>query len=89
MEFEFDPNKSAGNKEKHGLDFTQAQTVWLDDNAINITSRETPERRFMAIGRIGVVFWSVVWTERDGRHRIISARRSRKNEEILYENASV
>ena len=87
MAFEFDPDKSAANKEKHGLDFVEAQSVWSDDNAINITSRETPELRFMAIGLIGAVFWSVVWTERDGRMRIIPARRSRKNEEKIYENA--
>lgn len=87
MEFEFDPNKSAMNREKHGLDFVQAQAVWSDENAINITSREAPELRFMAIGRIESVLWSVVWTSRDGKRRIISARRSRKDEEKLYEDA--
>ena len=87
MEFEFDSDKSAANKEKHGMDFVQAQAVWLDGNAINITSREAPELRYMAIGRIEALFWSVIWTERGARKRIISARRSRKDEEKLYEDA--
>ena len=30
MEFEFDPAKSAANKDKHGIDFVEAQALWLD-----------------------------------------------------------
>jgi hypothetical protein len=30
MKFEFDPNKSASNKIKHGIDFEEAQKLWLD-----------------------------------------------------------
>ncbi|MEI6435939.1 MAG: BrnT family toxin, partial [Bacteroidota bacterium] len=29
MTFEFDPLKSCSNKEKHGIDFHQAQHLWL------------------------------------------------------------
>lgn len=28
IEFEYDPNKSAANLEKHGIDFEQAQELW-------------------------------------------------------------
>jgi uncharacterized DUF497 family protein len=28
MSFEFDENKSATNKIKHGIDFTEAQKLW-------------------------------------------------------------
>jgi uncharacterized protein len=28
MPFEFDPEKSAANSEKHGIDFIQAQEIW-------------------------------------------------------------
>ncbi len=34
MKFSWDPNKSASNKEKHGIDFNQAKDVFNDDNAI-------------------------------------------------------
>ena len=30
MEFEFDPRKSQSNREKHGIDFVAAQTIWED-----------------------------------------------------------
>jgi len=29
MQFEFDPQKSAVNKDKHGIDFVEAQALWL------------------------------------------------------------
>jgi hypothetical protein len=28
VEFEFDPGKSAANREKHGIDFVEAQVLW-------------------------------------------------------------
>jgi uncharacterized DUF497 family protein len=30
MKFEFDPAKSASNKDKHGIDFVEAQVLWAD-----------------------------------------------------------
>jgi uncharacterized protein len=30
MVFEYDPNKSAENKRKHGIDFEDAQRLWAD-----------------------------------------------------------
>jgi len=30
MDFEFNSEKSQSNKEKHGIDFTQAQALWDD-----------------------------------------------------------
>jgi len=32
--FEFDPEKSAANLAKHGIDFEAAQALWLDDDGI-------------------------------------------------------
>jgi hypothetical protein len=34
MKFSWDPNKSASNKVKHGIDFDQAKAIFEDDNAI-------------------------------------------------------
>ena len=28
MQFEFDPAKSAANRDKHGIDFVEAQGLW-------------------------------------------------------------
>jgi uncharacterized DUF497 family protein len=78
VEFEFDPAKSASNLEKHGIDFTAAQALWQD-------ARTVDEARWLVIGQIGGKHWSVVVTYREQRVRIISARRSRKEEVALYE----
>lgn len=86
MEFEFDPTKSAANLEKHGIDFTQTQQLWQDVTRIEVPARTVDEPRWLVIGRIDGKHWSVVVTYRQGRARIISARRSRKEEVALYES---
>ena len=85
MEFEFDPAKSAANLEKHGIDFAEAQSLWQDVMRVEIPARTTDEARWLVIGRIEGKHWSVVVTYREQRVRIISARRSRKEEVALYE----
>lgn len=85
MEFEFDPAKSASNLEKHGIDFTAAQALWQDVMRVEIPARTVDEARWLVIGQIGGKHWSVVVTYREQRVRIISARRSRKEEVALYE----
>lgn len=85
MEFEFDPAKSASNLEKHGIDFTAAQALWQDVMRVEIPARTVDEARWLVIGQVGGKHWSVVVTYREQRVRIISARRSRKEEAALYE----
>jgi Uncharacterized protein conserved in bacteria len=86
MEFEFDPAKSAINKEKHGIDFVEAQALWLDSFSIELPARDKDEPRMMVIGRIADKHWSAIVVRRDGRIRIVSVRRSRKQEVALYES---
>ena len=86
MDFEFDDAKSGSNKEKHGIDFFDAQRLWLDDRLLEVHARTEDEPRFVVIGRIAGVHWSAVITYRDGRVRLISVRRSRAEEVALYES---
>ncbi|MBI4179786.1 BrnT family toxin [bacterium] len=86
MEFEFDGAKSRANKTKHGIDFIGAQALWSDPDILEIPARTTDEERFLCIGKIQDVQWSAVITYRRGKIRIISARRSRKEEKELYES---
>jgi uncharacterized protein len=87
VEFEFDPAKSSANKTKHGIDFVEAQTLWLDESLIEAPARTDDEPRFLVVGRIGWRHWSAVCV-RPGEHtRIISVRRSRKEEIEAYEGA--
>jgi uncharacterized DUF497 family protein len=85
MEFEFDPAKSASNLEKHGIDFDGVQAIWQDLMRTEIPARTTDEPRWLVVGQIDGKHWSVVVTYREQRVRIISARRSRKEEVALYE----
>ena len=86
MEFEFDPKKSEVNKTKHGIDFTEAQALWNDPDVIEIPVKTSDEPRFLVIGRISEKHWSGIITYRRDGIRIISVRRSRKEEVDLYES---
>lgn len=84
--FEFDLEKSITNKEKHGIDFLEAQELWNDSRLLTVSARTEDEQRFLAIGRIENRIWSAVITYRDDTIRLISVRRSRKEEIALYES---
>ena len=86
MEFEFDETKSQSNKEKHGIDFVEAQELWEDIERLEIPARTEDEPRYLAIGKIGGKHWSAVITYRNEKIRIISVRRARKEEVAIYES---
>jgi uncharacterized protein len=85
MEFEFDRRKSDANREKHGIDFLAAQALWDDPDLIEIPARTADEPRYVVVGRIGDKHWSGIVAYRGQRVRIISVRRSRKEEVEIYE----
>ena len=86
MEFEFDRRKSEANKAKHGLDFVEAQALWQDPDLLEIPAMTEDEQRNIVIGKIGDRYWTAIITCRNDRIRIISVRRSRKEERELYES---
>ena len=86
MEFEFDPRKSESNKRKHGIDFVEAQALWDDPDRLEVPARTEGEKRFMLIGRIQDKHWSVVFTCRGDKTRIISVRHSQTQEIEAYES---
>lgn len=83
--FEFDKQKSNTNKKKHGIDFIEAQALWQDEKRIEIPARTEDETRFLVVGKIREIHWSAVITHRGDVIRIISVRRSRREETDLYE----
>jgi uncharacterized DUF497 family protein len=83
--FEFDPAKSEANRAKHGIDFEEAQAVWSDTRRLEIPAHTRGEARWALIGRIGLRHWTVIFTRRGDRLRVISARRARKEEVAIYE----
>jgi uncharacterized DUF497 family protein len=89
MKFEFDPEKSRLNKEKHGIDFLEAQLLWEDEELVEIPAKTTDEPRFLVIGRVSGRCWSGVITYRSETIRIISVRRSRSEEVKIYEGKEI
>jgi uncharacterized protein len=67
------------------IDFDAIQAIWQDGMRVEIPARTTDEPRWLLVGQIENKHWSVVVTYRGQRVRIISARRSRKEEVALYE----
>ena len=87
MEFEFDSNKSEENKKRHGIDFIEAQMLWDDPDSIEIPARTTDEPRFIVIARMADKYYSGIITYRGETIRIISVRRSRREEVEIYESS--
>ncbi len=86
MNFEYDQEKSLANKAKHGIDFHAAQALWEDASRVEIPARNLDEPRYLVIGKIDRKHWSAVITYRNNNIRVISIRRSRKEEVEFYES---
>jgi uncharacterized DUF497 family protein len=86
LKYEFDPEKSITNCDKHGIDFVTAQGIWEDPDYIEIPLQTSDEARFLVIGMIEKKVWSGIITYRGDCTRIISVRRSRKEEIAIYES---
>ena len=85
MRFEYDSEKSDPNQRKHGIDFKAAQLLWSDPDRIEIPALTADETRFLVIGRIDGKHWSGSITYPGENIRIISVRRSRREEVDIYE----
>jgi uncharacterized DUF497 family protein len=87
MQFEWDLAKAEANLEKHGIDFIDVTRVF-DDTAriiLDVSRPDDLETRIKVIGKIrDVVIVSVVYTDRAGKIRIISARKASKDERERY-----
>ena len=89
VKFEWNPSKEQSNVEKHGVDFTEAATVFGDPLELTIADPDhsVGESRFLSMGlssfnRILVVSY----TEREERIRIVSARVAAPKERRQYES---
>jgi uncharacterized DUF497 family protein len=87
MRFHYDPAKAAANLKKHGVSFSDAEGVFHDPLAVTVEDPDTEsERRFVAVG-LGSAgeLLVVVYTEREGECRLISALRATRRERKTYE----
>lgn len=83
---EWDPRKANSNLKKHGVSFTEALTALEDDRALTIEDDLPVEKRFITLGlsESGHLL-VVVYTYREDRIRIISARKATAAEKAAYE----
>ena len=86
--FEWDEDKEKSNLSKHKVGFDEAEAVFSDTLSVTISDPDhsIEENRFIDIGmsnksRVLVV----VYTEREERIRIISARKAKRAERKIYE----
>jgi uncharacterized DUF497 family protein len=84
--FEWDDEKEAVNLGNHGISFHDAILAFRDPFAFEvIDDRENyGEKRINLLGVCGARILHVTYTEREGRVRIISARRAEKYEREDY-----
>ena len=87
LEFRWDEEKNADDGRSHGLDFRVASTVLRGDVIEFEDDRyDYGEQRFIAIGFASDgILTTVVYTERDGATRIISAWRSNAHERRRFD----
>ena len=90
LRFIWDERKSVANARKHGVTFEEAQTVFLDEEALLIgdPDHSDDEDRFVLLGlsaRLRTLVVCHCHREKDTLTRIISARKADRTEETRYE----
>jgi uncharacterized protein len=90
IQFKWDENKNRKNKREHGVSFEEAQTVFLDENAIRFFDPDHSEEedRFIMLGvsfKLRVLVVCHCYRENDEVIRLISARKADTEECKDYE----
>jgi uncharacterized DUF497 family protein len=91
MEFEWDEVKAKANERKHGIDFTEAMTVFADPLSLTgyDPDHSSEEDRYITMGYSAEGRLLVVChTDRDEVVRIISAREASRGERKDYEDGN-
>ncbi|MDQ3655076.1 MAG: BrnT family toxin [Chloroflexota bacterium] len=84
VEFEWAEDKRRANLEKHKLDFLDARSLFDGRPLFTKINLDHNESRWVSTGINEHRYYTVVWTERAEKIRIISFRRARDAEERDY-----
>ena len=83
---EWDENKRRLNLANHGVDFRDLDGLrWFDALVFEDVRRNYGERRWIAMAPWGRRLHVVVYVERNGQRRYISARKANSREVAYYE----
>ncbi len=91
LRFEWDERKARANEEKHGISFSEAETVFYDENArlLYDTEHSSEEDRYILLGTsdsLSLLVVCHVYKEDEETIRIFSARRANKRERQQYQS---
>jgi uncharacterized DUF497 family protein len=89
VRFEWSEAKNRANRRRHEVSFKEAQTVFLDENAVRFfdPDHSLEEDRFLMLGisfRLRILVVSHCFRADESIIRIISARKANQNEEARY-----
>ena len=90
VEFTWDPGKARSNERKHGIDFEEAVTVFVDENALLIPDPDHSfeEERFLILGmsfKLRTLMVCHCYRKKREIVRIITARKASSVERRQYE----
>jgi hypothetical protein len=93
IHFAWDEQKNRSNRQKHGVSFEEAQSVFLDEDAREFfdPDHSKEEDRFIMLGmssRLRILVVCHCYRESDRVIRIISARRANRQEQRAYRGTS-
>lgn len=89
ISFEWNEDKNTKNKKKHGISFEEAQTVFVDENALLLhdPDHSHKEDRFILLGlssNLRILIVSHCYRKKDAVVRIISVRKATRSEQKQY-----
>ena len=85
MRFEWDERKRRSNLEKHGVDFSDLESLFASETVTVLDERvDHGEQRFITLGLLKGIVLTVAHTETDEVVRILSARKATRYEEETY-----
>lgn len=87
MNFDWDDNKAVRNLRKHGISFSLAARVFIDENRIErFDARDHGEDRWITVGLVGEQEIVVIYTQQGETIRLVSARKAERHERQDYWN---
>jgi uncharacterized protein len=86
VKVEWDPQKAASNKRKHGVSFQEAVTCFADPSGLLLEDEVHPERlALIGVSEKSRVLYTVFAELADDVVRIITARKATTHERRRYE----
>ena len=85
MNIEWDYEKNKLNIKKHWLDFSDAKYIFQNPILSKVDERfEYDEIRYIWLGNLDWRIVAMIYTIRNGKHRIISLRKANEKEQKIY-----